>query len=162
MRRHGICFFQDQVCLFEALLRVAALQHQRLAAPEIAAWVNMGRFGFQCIFSIGLKGQGRILNLQEFHGALGQGIALGGYGGHFVADKSYPCVQDGHIRGNGSGRFGVKGCQNGVDARERLGCGGINRHDVGVGMRRGQHFGVEHPRQLEVSGVPALTGELLR
>ena len=47
---------------------------------------------------------------------------------------------------------------DGADAGELLGGGGVYGYDVGVGVGAAEDGGVEHPRQLEVGGVVGLAG----
>ena len=176
-RRGGVLPLDDDVCLREAAFGVALLVAEMggNVAGLVAALAHGGgaqflveqrRAVFHGLADIDDGGEHLIVDLDQGQGRLGHVSVDRSDGGDRVALKQRLFAGHHVVRGElesavvatqflpaQRGKRQVLGCNDRLDAGQRLGLAGVNGADTGVGMRTSQHLASEQARQLQVGAV---------
>ena len=171
----GELVLDHDVGIGEALVEVAALVHdpagdvrrfggRRFGALGDHPVVQQGRTGRHRLVDVEHVRQGLVYHLDGVQSSPGLGAARGRNRGHDVALVQGLVAGD-HVADHvlvTPGSLGeVVAGDDCLDPGHGLGLRRIDRHDLGVGVRRTQHRPLEHARQVEIGAELGPTGDLL-
>ena len=134
--------------------------------------LNLGGVGLQRLDGIVNSGKLFILHLDELDGLVGDGFGLSGNGSNFVADVLGLIGKDGLVpdgfSGTGGGDHGGGGVEglvggvlkgaDGLYAGQSFCGGGVDLHDLRMGVGAAQDLGMEHAGHGDVHSELAQTG----